>query len=124
MERKNFPTRDADAFSNFVQGRALFQSYLGTGQGEELQKARDRFATAAARDSDFDVARLYLAVTQTELREPKEAIVNLQKLVEKKRYLAEAYVQLAYAHIKRYEDTGYAKAEEDLDEAVKAARND
>src|SRR5271166_4197352 len=120
MGRKNLPTKDAEAFSSFVQGRALFKSYLGSGQGEHLQQARDLFATAAARDSEFDIARLYLAATQTELRDPDAAIPNLEMLIQRNRYLAEAHVQLAYAHIKRYRDIDYVSAELELDKAADA----
>ncbi len=122
MGRKSSPTKDAEALSSFVQGRALFQSYLGTGHGEELRQARDRFATAAARDPEFDIAKLYLAATQTELREPDAAIPNLEDLVKRNRYLPEAHVQLAYAHIKRYRNADYGTAAEELTKAVNAAR--
>lgn len=124
MVRKEFPTADADAFSNFVQGRALFQDYLGNGSGEELNQARDHFATAAARDPNFDIAKLYLAVTQTELRDTDAAIPALEELVQKKSYLPEAHVQLAYAHVKRYRDVDYAAAEEELRKATNSARSE
>ena len=94
---KTFPTTDAEAFNNFVQGRVLFQAYLGTGWGDELQQARDRFEMATARDSNFDMARLYLAVSQTELRDPNAAIPHLFKLVSKNAFAPEAHLQLAYA---------------------------
>src|ERR1700675_914634 len=123
MRRKNLPTRDAEAFRSFVQGRALFNFYLGSGHGEELQRARDQFAKAAARDSEFDIARLYLAAVQTELREPDAAIPNLEKLIGRNRYLAEAHIQLAYAHIKRYRDVDYASAEKELEKAADAVRS-
>jgi hypothetical protein len=74
MVHRQFPTADADAFSNFVQGRALFQRYLGSGRGEELNEAKDHFATAAEGDPAFDIAKLYLAATQTELRDSDAAI--------------------------------------------------
>ena len=118
-----FPTQDAEALSNFVQGRALLQAYLGTGLGDRLQKARDRFEIAAARDPNFDVASLYLAATQTELRRP-EAIPLLERLVAKKVFLPEALVQLAYAHIKSYTDEGYAAAATELDNARRAAEDE
>ena len=121
MGHKNIPTTDTEAFSSFVQGRALFNSYLATGRGEELRQARDRFTAATVRDSDFDIARLYLAATQTELRESDAAIPNLGRLIERNRYLPEARIQLAYAHIKQYRD--YAKAAEELDKAADAVRN-
>jgi hypothetical protein len=121
---KSFRTKDAEAFSSFVQGRALFQAYLDSGNGEELQQARDRFSIATARDPTFDIARLYLAVSETELREPDAAISNLQKLVKKKRYEPEAHVQLAYAHIKRYQDDSYKRAEAELDNAETAANSE
>jgi tetratricopeptide (TPR) repeat protein len=123
MVRKDFPTKDADAFSNFVQGRAFFQSYLGSDQGEELSQARDRFAAAAARDPEFDIARLYLAVTQTELRDSEAAIPALEELIKRKSYLPEAHVQLAYTHIKRYKNADYAAAEEELNKAVQASKS-
>ena len=123
MDRRTSPTKDVEALSSFVQGRALFQAYLGSGHGEDLQDARERFATASARDSEFDIARLYLAVTQTELREPDAAIPNLEQLIERDRYVPEAYVQLAYAHIKRYRDIDYVAADEELQNAIKAARS-
>jgi len=122
MAHKDFPTKDADAFSSFVQGRAFFQSYLGTGQGEELTQARDRFASATARDPQFDIAKLYLAVTQTELRDSDAAILALNELVAKQSYLPEAHVQLAYAHIKRYLNTDYQEAENELNRAVEASK--
>src|ERR1700728_783257 len=123
MDRRISPTKDVEALSSFVQGRALFQAYLGSAHGEELQNACERFATAAARDSEFDIARLYLAVTQTELREPDAAIPNLEELIERKRYVAEAYVQLAYAHIKRYRDIDYVAADRERQNAINAARS-
>src|ERR1700691_5008107 len=122
MGRKDFPTKNADAFSSFVQGRASFQAYLGTGQGDELTQARDQFAAAAVRDPGFDIAKLYLAVTQTELRDSDAAISALEELIEKKRYLPEAYVQLAYAHVKRYRDADYPAAEQELNKAARVSR--
>jgi tetratricopeptide (TPR) repeat protein len=122
MGRKDFPTKDADAFSSFVQGRAFFQAYLGTGQGDELTQARDRFAAAAVRDPEFDIAKLYLAVTQTELRDSDAAISALEELIKKKRYVPEAHVQLAYAHVKRYKDADYATAEQELDKAASVSK--
>jgi tetratricopeptide (TPR) repeat protein len=122
MVRRDFPTKDADAFSSFVQGRAYFQSYLGTGQGDELAQARDRFAAATVRDPEFDIAKLYLAVTQTELRDSDAAIAALEDLIKKKRYLPEAHVQLAYAHVKRYRDADYAAAELELNKAAEASK--
>lgn len=122
MAPKEFPTADADAFSNFVQGRALFQEYLGNGSGEELNQARDRFATAAARDPQFHIAILYLAVTQTELRDTAAAIPALEQLILNKSFLPEAHVQLAYAHIKLYTDDDFAKADKELNEAAAAAK--
>jgi tetratricopeptide (TPR) repeat protein len=124
MVRSDFPTKDADAFSNFVQGRACFQSYLGTGKGEELTQARDRFQSAAVQDPEFDIAKLYLAVTLTELRDSDAAIVSLTDLVERRRYLPEAYIQLAYAHIKQYGDADYEAADKDLNEAVRASEEE
>jgi hypothetical protein len=122
MDRRSLPTKDAEAFSSFVQGRALFQSYLGSGQGEDLLQARERFASAAARDAEFDIARLYLAVTQTELRDSDAAIPNLEELLHRNRYVPEAHVQLAYAHIKRYKDVDYAAADKELHDAIEAAK--
>ncbi|MGA8220335.1 MAG: hypothetical protein WB780_01690 [Candidatus Acidiferrales bacterium] len=124
MAPKEFPTADADAFSNFVQGRALFQEYLGNGSGEELSQARDHFATATARDPKFDIAKLYLAVTQTELRDTATAIPALEQLILNKSFLPEAHVQLAYAHIKLYTDDDFAKADKELDEAAAAAKTE
>lgn len=124
MAPKEFPTADADAFSNFVQGRALFQEYLGNGSGEELNQARDHFATATARDPEFDIAKLYLAVTQTELRDTRAAIPVLEQLVLKKSFLPEAHVQLAYAHIKLYTDHDFAEADKELDKAAAAAKTE
>ena len=122
MAHKDFPTKDADAFSNFVQGRAFFQAYLGTGQGDELTQARDQFATATVRDPEFYIAKLYLAVTQTELRDSDAAISSLEELIKKERYLPEAHVQLAYAHVQRYKDNDYAAAEQELEKATSASQ--
>jgi hypothetical protein len=124
MAHKDFPTKDADAFSSFVQGRAFFQSYLGTGQGDELKQAMDRFAAATVRDPEFDIARLYLAVAQTELRDSDAAVAALEDLIKKKRYLPEAYVQLAYARVKRYRDADYAAAAQELDNAAEASKKE
>jgi tetratricopeptide (TPR) repeat protein len=122
MAPKEFLTADAEAFSSFVQGRALFQEYLGNGSGEELNEARDHFATATARDPEFDIAKLYLAVTQTELRDSAEAIPALQQLIQKGRFLPEAHLQLAYAYTKRYREVDYPAAAAELDQADHAAR--
>ena len=120
MGDKNLPTQDTEAFASFVQGRVLLNSYLETGHGERLQQARDLFRAAAERDSNFDIATLYLAVAEIELRESKKAIETLEKLVLKNRYLPEACVQMAYAGIKLYRD--YNKTEKDLGEAAEVAK--
>jgi tetratricopeptide (TPR) repeat protein len=117
MVHKGFPTQDSEAFSNFVRGRVLFQGYLESGNGEQLNQAKDRFAEATVRDPNFDIAKLYLAVTETELRDSDAAIPALRELVDKRSYLPEAHVQLAYAHIKKYRDEGYPVAQEELDKA-------
>ena len=122
MARSELPTRDAEAMTTYLQGKALFRSYLRSGHGEELQQARDCFATAEARDPDFDIAKLYLAATQTELRDPDAAIPKLEDLVQRNRYAAEAHVHLAYAHIKRYRQADYSAAAEELVKATTAAK--
>lgn len=121
MGGKDVPTRDAEAFSSFVQGRVLLDLYLQSGDGERLKQACDLFARASKRDANFHIARLYLGVSQTELRDSAAAISNLKELVEKQHYLPEAHLQLAYAYTKRYEGADYVIAEHELQEAKAAA---
>ena len=118
MGGKDLPTKDTAAFTSFVQGRVLLNSYLQTGYGDRLQRARELFEEAAHRDSNFDIARLYLAVSQIELRESDDAIRNLDQLINKKCYLPEAHVQRAYASIK-----GYKGDYEGIDNELTTAAN-
>jgi len=122
MGGKDLPTKDTEAFSSFVQGRVLLQSYLDSGLGERLKQACDLFARASKYDSNFDLAILYLGVAQTELRDSSAAILNLEKLVATQRYLPEAHLQLAYAHTKRYEGADYVTAQDELKKAAEAAK--
>jgi len=122
MGGKDLPTKDTEAFSSFVQGRVLLESYLESGLGERLKQACDLFARASKHDANFDLAILYLGVAQTELRDSANAILNLEKLVAKQRYLPEAHLQLAYAHTKRYEGADYVTAQDELMKATEAAK--
>lgn len=123
MSPKSLPTKDPEALSNFVQGRLFFQAYL-LGQGKELPEARERFQAAASRDPEFYIAKLYLAVAQNEMRNSDAAILALKDLIDKKRFLPEARLQLAYAHMKRYKQADYEIATAELESAKRDAKRE
>lgn len=85
---ENPPTDNIDALSLFVQGRVLYDSYLKTGDPDDLSEARQCFELAAARDQAFDMAKLYHGVSEADAGNAKEAVKILgnlnQSLTEKK----------------------------------------
>lgn len=119
---KKPPTDDIEALSLFAQGLALFQSYLETGNPDDLSEARQSFALASDRDPAFDMAELYRGAAAVESGDAEAAVAifkslnnSLQQkpkaeLREDSELLDEALlntgVQLALAHAKnqRYGD--------------------
>jgi len=123
MHTSALPTRDPEAAERFNQGRERFRRYLGGGgDDDDLWQAEKSFAAAEQNDPGFRLASFFQAVTLNELRDSDRAIEKLRSLTsEGLDFLPEVYVQLAYAHTKRYEGEDYRRAEEALDHAAQAA---
>jgi hypothetical protein len=98
---KKTPTQNIEALSNFTQGRALFDSYLETGNWDDLSEAEECFKLSIAQDPNFDTARFYRAVSQIELGNTTEAIEELETLVP--HFGVDAHVQLAQAYARKGE---------------------
>jgi tetratricopeptide (TPR) repeat protein len=108
---------------NFVEGRDLFRNYLGSGRGDDLVRARESLSEAERNDPEFALATFYLAVVENELRDADSAISRLESLARRQVYfLPETYLQLAYAHTKKYRDSDYFEAEASLDRALEQAK--
>lgn len=123
MSTSNWPTQSADALLNFVEGRDLLRNYLGSGHGDDLVRARSSFSQAELSDPEFALATFYLAVVDSELRDSDSAISRLESLTRRQvDFLPETYLQLAYAHTKKYQDSDYFEAEEALNQALDQAR--
>jgi tetratricopeptide (TPR) repeat protein len=123
MSHPTLPTENPAALMSFVQGRHAFNAYLGSGNAEDLQRARKQFGEASGLDPRFDLAAFYQAVSATELRD-RSSIEILERLSQRPvEFLPETFLQLAYAYTKQYEDDLYLKAEMALDKALDAARS-
>lgn len=122
MNRSVLPTESPEALRSFVKGRDLFQTYLASGRGAELDQAKACFTRATSIDPVFDLAGFYLAMANNELRDHDAAIAQLRPLASRLgEFLPEIHLQLAYAHIKKYETESYFVADQLLDETVRAA---
>jgi tetratricopeptide (TPR) repeat protein len=122
MSASNWPTQSAEALLSFVEGRDLLRQYLESGRADDLERARASFAEAERNDPTFALATFYLAVVESELRDSDSAISRLQTLVRGQvDFLPETYLQLAYAHTKKYEDSDFFAARDALDQAQKQA---
>ena len=107
---------------HFVQGSNALRAYFGTGRLEDLEQARGKFAEAENEDPAFALASFYVALADNELRDSDAAIDRLTALTSRPiEFLPQAYLQLAYAHTKKYEDRHYFEAGRALDEARKQA---
>lgn len=108
-------TRDPDARRSFAHGAHCFRAYLAGGSVQFLEEAKTDFAAALRRDDRFHLARFYLGITQTQLRETEESIPELLKLrASGVDFDGQVGLQIAYAHIRRYRDDGYRTAEQEL----------
>jgi tetratricopeptide (TPR) repeat protein len=87
-----------------------------------LEEAKTSFAAALRRDDLFYLARFYLGITQTQLRETKESIPSLLRLRESGiDFDGQVGLQLAYAHLKQYRDDGYRAADQELEAVARGA---
>jgi tetratricopeptide (TPR) repeat protein len=124
MESRSLPTQNPDALRHFVHGRNALQAWFGTGREQDLQTARVEFAEAEGFDPGFALASFYVALADNELRDSDAAIRRLEVLTQRPiDFLPQAYLQLAYAHTKKYQDYDYFEAERLLDEAEKQAKS-
>ena len=124
MGMQTLPTENPDALMHFVQGRNALHAYFGTGRVEDLEEARGNFAEAEHFDPTFALASFYIALADNELRDADSAISRLEGLTRRRvDFLPQAYLQLAYAHTKKYEDEHYFEAARALDEARKQAEH-
>jgi len=109
-------TKDPDARRSFAHGENCFRAYLAGGSVRFLEEAKNNFDAALRRDDRFHLARLYLGITLTQLRDSDDSIPMLQKLRESGvEFDGQVGLQLAYAHLKRYEDEDFRAAERELE---------
>jgi tetratricopeptide (TPR) repeat protein len=124
MPPSSLPTSSPDALRNFVAGREQLRSYLTSGSGDQLQQAKQSFSAAATFDPRFQLAIFYRSLVESELREADAAILGFEELLKARtEFRTEVLLQLAYAHIKRYQDEDYFKAEVFLADARQAAQD-
>src|ERR1051326_5642612 len=124
MSSSNWPTHSAEAMANFVAGREFLRSYILSGRGDDLKHARSNFSEAEQSDPEFALATYYVAVADSELRDSNAAIERLQSLARRQvDFLPETYLQLAYAHTRKYEDWHYFEAEKALNQASEYAQS-
>jgi tetratricopeptide (TPR) repeat protein len=117
------PTQSAEALLSFVEGRELLRNYFGSGRSDDLVRARTSFSDAEQVDPQFALATFYLAMVDNELRDADAAISRLETLIRRRvNFLPEAYLQLAYAHTKKYTDKDFFEAEAALNQAMELAR--
>src|SRR5882757_11176900 len=111
-----------EARRSFMHGERSFRAYLAGGNVQFLQDAKANFLQATRRDQNFDLARFYLGITQTQLRETNQSIPTLTELQNAgATFEGQVGLQLAYAHVKAYEDQHYAAAEAELDKVIEDA---
>jgi tetratricopeptide (TPR) repeat protein len=120
-----------DAEHNFILGEQSLRAYLAGGNVHFLEDAEASFDAISRGDQRYDAARFYLGVTKTQLRKTGESIPILKDLQKRKSGELgsspsdlgnKIALQLAYAHIKTYTDSGFAEAEAQLEELEKTAK--
>jgi hypothetical protein len=115
VTRNSEGTKDPNAKRSFTHGAHCFRAYLAGGSVRFLEEAKTDFAAALRRDDSFHLARFYLGITQTQLRETDESIPELLRLREfGVDFDGQVSLQIAYANIRRYRDDGYSAAEKEL----------
>jgi tetratricopeptide (TPR) repeat protein len=116
------PKEPFDAVSSFARGRRLFDSFLETGNVDDLAEAAKRFALSFKLDPKFDVAKFYRAVALISLGSTAEAIGDLKDLATNQpRFRLDALVQLAHAYARNRD---YQLAQGQFEEAKKEAGTD
>ena len=124
MSPSNWPTQNARALLSFIEGRDLLMHYLESGRGDNLEHAKSSFAEAERNDPAFALATFYLAVVENELRDSDSAISRLETLTKRQvDFLPETYLQLAYAHTKKYQKLDFFAAEDALNQAQALAES-
>ncbi|MBZ5590966.1 MAG: tetratricopeptide repeat protein [Acidobacteriia bacterium] len=89
-----------------------------------MKMARESFNEATKFDPRFQLAVFYRSVVASELRDADAAIQGFEELLKASTdFRAEVLLQLAYAHIKRYRDDDYFKAEQFLTDGRRAAKD-
>jgi hypothetical protein len=119
-----FPTENAAALRSFVRGQECFRLYWGTRTFTDLERAQQQFEEAENSDPSFVLASFYAAVADNELRKHDAAIRRLNSIVQRDHsLLPQTYLQLAYAHTKKYTDEDWDQAEAALDRADVEAKS-
>lgn len=117
-------TASPEARKSFVHGERSFRAYLAGGNVQFLEGAKTNFLQAIRSDAQFNLARFYLGIAQTQLRETNESIPTFMQLQEAgATFDGQVGLQLAYAHIKVYEDSHYGAAEAELDKVIEQAES-
>ena len=121
--RKKAPTKNVEALNSFTRGRVFFDSYLDTENLDDLSKAAECFALSVALDPNFNTARFYRAVSQTEQGNPTEAVKELEALIRggQFRFRLDARMQLSRSYAKNRE---YDKAQQQVAQAKKEIEKD
>ena len=128
---RNFSGIDGETTKrNFVLGERSLRAYFAGGNVRYLKEAESSFSEVKPGDKEFDGARFYLGVAKAQLRKTTESIEILEDLraraaKSERRNQAEFErqigLQLAYAHIKSYTESGYLAAEAELERIEEAA---
>jgi hypothetical protein len=121
--RKKAPTKNVEALNSFTRGRVFFDSYLDTENLDDLSKAAECFALSVAQDPNFNTAKFYRAVSQTEQGNPTEAVKELDALIRggQFRFRLDARMQLSRSYAKNRE---YDKAQQQVAQAKKEIEKD
>jgi hypothetical protein len=123
--------QDRDTQRSFLLGERSLRAYLAGGNVRFLKDAETNLSMIGPEARQYEYARFYLGITKAQLRKASESIeilTKLQETVSTERegssdvdFADKIALQLAYAHIKTYTDTGYEAAEEVLNGLVSSA---
>jgi len=128
---RSFGEKDRRTHRSFLLGERSLRAYLAGGNVRFLRDAEANLSVVAPDADYYRDARFYLGITKAQLREADESIKILSDLQEKVSSDRESEtkgdfanrisLQLAYAHIKKYTDPDFDKAEKILEPLVSKA---
>lgn len=113
---------------SFLLGERSLRAYLAGGNVRFLKDAEFNFSGIGPEFKQYENARFYLGITKAQLRKSTESIEilnDLKKSLSGDRksdsnlgFANRIALQLAYAHIKTYTETGYQSAKQILDDLL------